>query len=88
MTRSPCWTRTPLPGWAAGPWASSADMVSQFEILPSYTQINYQGRPVRVTPWPTGILIKWFTNRSDGLPAYLIIDMVTQEAEWSAWTRA
>ena len=26
-----------------------ADMVSQFEILPSYTQINYQGRPVRVT---------------------------------------
>ena len=26
-----------------------ADMVSQFEILPSYNQINYQGRPVRVT---------------------------------------
>lgn len=31
-----------------------SDMVSQFEILPSYTQINYQGRPVRVTSWPTG----------------------------------
>ena len=26
-------------------------------------------------------LVKWFTNRSDGLPAYLVIDMVTQEAE-------
>ena len=49
-----------------------ADMVSQFEILPSYTQINYQGRPVRVTS---------LANRSAGLPAYLIIDMVTQEAE-------
>ena len=26
-------------------------------------------------------LIKWFTNRSDGLPAYLLIDMVTQNVE-------
>ena len=58
-----------------------SDMVSQFEILPSYTQINYQGRPVRVTSLAYGDLVKWFTNRSDGLPAYLIIDMVTQEAE-------
>ena len=58
-----------------------SDMVSQFEILPSYTQINYKGRPVRVTSLAYGDLIKWFTNRSDGLPAYLIIDMVTQEAE-------
>ena len=58
-----------------------ADMVSQFEILPTYTQINYQGRPVRVTSLRYGDLIKWFTNRADGLPAYLIIDMVSQEAE-------
>ena len=58
-----------------------ADMVSQFEILPSYTQINYQGRPVRVTSLAYGDLVKWFTNRSAGLPAYLIIDMVSQEAE-------
>lgn len=58
-----------------------ADMVSQFEILPSYTQINYQGRPVRVTSLAYGDLVKWFTNRSAGLPAFLIIDMVTQEAE-------
>lgn len=58
-----------------------ADMVSQFEILPSYTQINYQGRPVRVTSLAYGDLVKWFTNRSAGQPAYLIIDMVTQEAE-------
>ena len=58
-----------------------ADMVSQFEILPTYTQINYQGRPVRVTSLRYGGLIKWFTNRANGLPAYLIIDMVSQEAE-------
>lgn len=58
-----------------------ADMVSQFEILTDYTQINYQGRPVRVTSLRYGDLIKWFTNRGDGLPAYIIIDMVSQEAE-------
>ena len=58
-----------------------SDMVSQFEILPTYTQINYQGRPVRVTSLRYGDLIKWFTNRSNGLPAYIVIDMVTQEAE-------
>ena len=58
-----------------------SDMVSQFEILPNYTQINYKGRPVRVTSLRYGDLIKWFTNRSEGLPAYIIIDMVTQEAD-------
>ena len=58
-----------------------SDMVSQFEILPSYTQINYQGRPVRVTSLAYGDIIKWFTNRTNGLPAYIVIDMVTQEAE-------
>lgn len=58
-----------------------SDMVSQFEILPTYSQINYQGRPVRVTSLRYGDLIKWFTNRADGLPAYIVIDMVTQEAD-------
>ena len=43
-------------------------------------QINYQGRPVRVAPIAYADLIKWFTNRSEGLPAYVVVDMVTQEA--------
>ena len=58
-----------------------ADMVSQFEVAADYTQINYGGRPVRVTPLRYGDLIKWFNNRGEGLPAYLIIDMVTQNVE-------
>ena len=56
-----------------------ADMVSQFEVLDNYTQINYQGRPVRVTSLGYADIVKWFTNRSGGLPAYLIVDMVTQD---------
>ena len=58
-----------------------ADMVSQFEVADDYTQINYKGRPVRVTPLRYGDLIKWFNNRSEGLPAYLIIDMVDQDVK-------
>ena len=52
------------------------DMVSQFEVNDDYTQINYKGRPVRIATLRYADLVKWFTNRSDGLPAYIIIDMV------------
>ena len=57
-----------------------SDMVSQFEYSFDSTQINYQGRPVRVAPIAYADLIKWFTNRGNGLPAYVMVDMVTQEA--------
>ena len=58
-----------------------AAMVSQFEVDDDYTQINYKDRPVRVTALRYGDWIKWLNNRADGLPAYLIIDMVTQNVE-------
>lgn len=57
-----------------------SDMVSQFEYSNDSTQINYQGRPVRVAPIGYADLFKWLTNRSSGLPAYVVVDMVTQEA--------
>ncbi len=57
-----------------------SDMVSQFEYSADSTQINYQGRPVRVAPIAYADLIKWLTNRGEGLPAYVLVDMVTQEA--------
>ncbi|MBP8639508.1 MAG: CvpA family protein [Oscillospiraceae bacterium] len=58
-----------------------ADIVSQFQVADDYTQINYNGRPVRVTPLYYSDMFKWLTNRGDGLPAYIIIDMVTQDTE-------
>ena len=58
-----------------------SDMVSQFDYSNDSTQINYQGRPVRVAPIAYADLIKWFTNRGEGLPAYVLVDMVTQEAQ-------
>lgn len=60
---------------------SIMEYVSQFEVAGNYTQINYQGKPVRVTPLRYGSVFKWLTNRKNGIPAYLRIDMATQNVE-------
>lgn len=60
---------------------SLIDMVSQFEVSPLYTQINYQNKPIRVTPLVYASPIKWLTNMSEGIPAYIMIDMTTQDTE-------
>ena len=60
---------------------SMVDMVSQFEVDSLYSQINYQDRPVRVSPLRYASLIKWFTNQGEGIPAYIKIDMATQNTE-------
>lgn len=60
---------------------SMVDMVSQFEVDDLYSQINYQDQPVRVSPLRYANLIKWFTNQRDGIPAYIRIDMATQNTE-------
>ena len=56
-----------------------SDLVSQFEIEELYTQINYNGKPVRVTPLRYGDAIKWLNNQKQGIPAYITVDMTTQE---------
>ena len=57
-----------------------SDMVSQFKVSNDYVQINYRGRPVRVASLEYGDFFKWFLNTKNGLPAYITVDMVTQEA--------
>lgn len=56
------------------------EYVSQFEVTPDYTQINYKGKPVRVTPLQYGNWLKWLMNMREGIPAYICIDMATQNA--------
>lgn len=55
--------------------------VSQFVIDETYsTQINYKGNPYRIFPLKYGDVFKWIKNTRDGLPAYLAVNMYTQEA--------
>lgn len=60
---------------------SMVDMVSQFEVDDIYTQINYNNKPVRVSPLRYASPIKWLTNQKEGIPAYIRIDMTTQTTE-------
>ncbi len=43
------------------------------------TMINYKGSPVRVAYLEYADAFKWFNNTKEGLPAYMIIDLVTQK---------
>lgn len=58
-----------------------SELVSQFEIENNYTQINYKGTPYRVTPLSYADPIKWFYNMKKGLPAYITVNMVTQQTD-------
>lgn len=60
---------------------SMVNMVSQFEVDELYSQINYQNRPFRVSPLRYANSIKWLTNQKQGIPAYIRIDMATQDTE-------
>lgn len=57
------------------------EYVSQFEISDLYSQINYHGKPVRVSPLGYADFFKWLNNMNTGLPAYVIVDMTTQDAK-------
>ncbi len=56
-----------------------AELVSQFEISEDYTQINLNGRPVRVTPLVYADFFKWLNNHKKGIAGYIKVDMVSQE---------
>lgn len=58
-----------------------ADYVSQFEISDLYSQINYKDAPVRVSPLNYADIFKWWSNRETGIPAYVIVNMSTQDTQ-------
>ena len=58
-----------------------ADYVSQFEISSLYSQINYKDSPVRVSPLNYADIFKWWANRDTGIPAYVVVNMSTQDTQ-------
>ncbi len=57
------------------------ELVSQFDVSEYYTQINYREQPVRVSPLAYADILKWFVNRSEGIPYYVRIDMASQSTD-------
>ncbi len=63
---------------------SLSDVVSQFEIAPSYTQINYKRTPKKVANLEYAGFFKWLGNRESGIPGYVMVDPVENTAEYRA----
>ena len=61
---------------------ASINKESQFEVASQFTQINYKNSPVRVGTLAYGDIFKWFKNTKEGMPGYIIVDMVTQKTEF------
>lgn len=57
------------------------ELVSQFEVSNEYTQISYKDSVYRVTPLEYAGVVKYFTNRDEGIPAYITVNSTTGEAE-------
>lgn len=61
---------------------SLSELVSQFEINQSYTQINLAGSPMKVTPLEYADFFKWFNNRKEGIPGYIQVDPVANTSSY------
>jgi len=55
--------------------------VSQFYVSDLYTQINYNNKIIRVTPLEYAGLIKYFTNRDEGIKGYISVNSVNGSAD-------
>ncbi len=59
----------------------SKDYVSQFTVEPSYNQINYKNKPVRIATLQYSNIIKWLTNSKERIPAFIKIDTISQKSD-------
>ncbi|WP_352418949.1 hypothetical protein [Proteiniborus sp.] len=57
------------------------ELVSQYNVSNAYTQINFDDKPVRVTPLEYNGFLKWIGNKKEGIPNYIIVDMIDGKVE-------
>lgn len=57
------------------------ELISQFEVSDIYSQISYQDTIIRVTPLDYNGLIKYFTNRANGIPGYITVNATTGKSD-------
>ncbi len=62
---------------------SLTEVVSQYDVS-SYTQIDYQGTPVKVSPLRYAGFFKWIQNSDNGVPGYVVVNPVHMNAEYVA----
>ncbi len=64
-----------------------ADVVSQFVVSQSYTQINFGGAPKKVAPLEYDGFFKWIGNRKNGIPGYIMVDAIENYADYGEFEK-
>ncbi len=61
---------------------SLADVVSQYVVSSEYTTFDYDGKPMKIATLEYADWFKWFNNRKEGIPGYVLVDPVANEATY------
>lgn len=61
---------------------SLSNVVSQFNVSDDYTQIDYNGKPVKVAALDYAGFFKWIGNKSEGVPGYVTVNPVSMSASY------
>lgn len=59
---------------------SLSDVVSQYDVSWDYTQIDYNGKPIKVAALDYAGFFKWFNNSHVGVGGYVTVDPVSMSA--------
>ncbi len=60
-----------------------SDVVSQFDVSSNYTQIDFQGKPVKVSALEYAGFLKWVNNKEEGVKGYVSVDPVSMTASFN-----
>lgn len=61
---------------------SLTDLVSQYNVSENYAQIDVMGAPMKVSALDYDGFFKWAGNRKQGVPGYVTVDPVGQNANY------
>ena len=59
-----------------------SDVVSQFNVSSSYTQIDLNGKPIKVSALEYADFFKWVNNKSNGIKGYVTVNPVSMSASF------
>ena len=59
-----------------------SDVVSQYNVSTAYTQIDFQGKPLKVAPLEYDGFFKWMNNRQNGATGYVTVNPVDMDADF------
>lgn len=59
-----------------------SDVVSQFNVSYDYIQIDYNGKPIKVSALEYADFFKWMNNKNNGVKGYVTVDPVSMSASF------